>query len=120
MPQIRCESDTGTPQDELGCEFSAGGYARCRNTLEGNLMLGGQVSTEALSGLVFGSAASVTSDGGLRCASLSEGQSSWLDTPGNLPGGLVVRRPDGKAVLHVASGGNVRIRDERYSGLGAM
>jgi hypothetical protein len=104
----------------MGPLFGYNGSTCDRQTRNGNLQLRGQTTTGTLSGLIFGNAASMKTNGDLVCASLLVNQAAWLDLPGNLTGGLILRGPDGKVTMHIATNGTVRVRANAYQGFGAF
>jgi hypothetical protein len=96
------------------------GTACDRQTRNGRLQVKGAITTGALSGLRFGSAASMATNGDLVCTSVLSNQSAWLDVPGNLTGGLIFRAPNGNVTMHFASSGAIRTRANANQGFGAF
>lgn len=76
----------------------------------GVIRLQGIEKNGPLSGLRFGSAASVSSDGDLIRTISYYNQGVWLDDESNLTGGLIIRH-HGSAHAHISNGGTVRVRN---------
>lgn len=76
----------------------------------GIIRLQGIEKSGPLSGLRFGSAASVSPDGDLIRTISFYNQGAWLDNESNLTGGLIIRR-HGTAHVHISTGGTVRVRN---------
>lgn len=109
---------TSTGVDSMGMTFSKPG-AKLETTEQGNFNIQGTINTGSLSGLVFGTSASVDNSGNFVVASsLLQGQGAWLNIGSNLTGGLVLINPKGVVYAHMSTSGVVHIRGNAYPGLG--
>lgn len=93
---------------------------RMVNDQSGAMYLNSTVTNGTLTGLIIKnntSGASISGNGELVTPNLSEHQNAWLDVESNLVGGLVLRNPNGQAIMQIASNGNVRIRNYRLENI---
>jgi hypothetical protein len=81
----------------------------------GDIWLTGVEKTGAATGLRFGSAVGLSSAGDLVRAASYSNQAAWLDNNTNLSGGLVFKE-NGTAMVHMSTGGVVRVRQAVASG----
>ena len=74
-----------------------------------------------LSGLTFGTGASIDDNGNLYRSSLYTDQGAWLDNQNNLTGGLVFGTvADNKAHTYIAGNGTMRVRKKSFTGIGGL
>jgi len=91
-----------------------------RTTQNGNIQLSGRQQTGSLSGLKFNNVASIDDNGNLIRTALYTNQGSWLDNASNLTNGFVLKDNTGRAEMHIATDGTVRIRKKVLTGFGSL
>jgi hypothetical protein len=107
----RLTIETAVAQMPSMFAFKYNGKEKMLDQSNGTVLITGYETSGTPSGLKFGSAVGVTTNGNLVRTSSRTGYGAWLDTPANLTGGLIFRSFDNIVQAHISSSGVFTVRN---------